>query len=92
MVRAVDPRLQRDALGAVVTVTCGDRVQRAPILAGWSYASSNEPIAHFGLGASPQIDFVTVRWPDGLEERFDGVMPGRVTLERGTGRVLDAAQ
>ncbi len=85
-VRAVDPALNRDALGAVVTVTAGGRTLTRTIIAASSYASSCQPIAHFGLGDVTGVDRITVRWPDGSEERFDGVPFDRhIELHRGAG-------
>src|SRR5439155_18722224 len=63
MVRAVDPRLHRDALGARVTVTCGLRRFVRTIGGGGSYLSSSDFRAHFGLGAANAIDRSDVRRP-----------------------------
>ncbi len=93
IVRAVDPRLNRDAIGAVVSVRVGDRRLRRTVIAAYSYASSSQPIAHFGLGDNGHIDEITVRWPDGMAERFDGVpVDSAVELLRGTGRTIAALE
>jgi len=93
IVRAVDPRLNRDAIGAVVSVHVGDRTLRRTVIAAYSYASSSQPIAHFGLGDNGHIDEITVRWPDGMAERFDGVpVDSAVELLRGTGRTIAALE
>jgi hypothetical protein len=93
MVRAVDPALNRDAIGAVVSVTAGDRTQVRTISASVGYASSSPPVAHFGLGAASGIDEVTVRWPDGMMERFAGPsLDTAVELRRGSGEVVSTAQ
>ncbi len=86
-VRAIDPRLKRDALGATVDLVCGDLRQRRVISSAFSYLSASEPIAHFGMGPATQIDYVDIRWPDGFHERFTDVGIDRlVRLERGAGR------
>ena len=52
-----------------------------------SYLSANDSRLHFGLGASPSIDAIVVKWPDGQEERWTGIKADRVvTLRRGSGR------
>jgi hypothetical protein len=90
MVRAVDPRLNRDAIGARVTVTCGDRRFSRTISRGFSYLSSSDARAHFGLGPARGIDAIDVRWPDGLLERFGGVpVNSAIVLGRGTGEKAD---
>ncbi len=89
VVHAVDPALNRVALGAVVRVSAGGRSLQRRVLAGFSYASSSQPIAHFGLGDVDRIDDVTIRWPDGTRERFTGItVDSAVTLSRGAGLAL----
>jgi len=86
MIWAVDPRYQRDAIGALVVVQAnGTRYMRQIDPAG-SYASSNAPLAHFGLGAAKSVDVIEIRWPDGLHEQFRlKAMNQRITLRRGAG-------
>lgn len=55
----------RDAVGARVELTSGGRTQVKSILAGKGYASSEELIAQFGLGANRIVDRLKVSWPDG---------------------------
>jgi hypothetical protein len=87
MVRAVDPRLKRDAYGAVVTVKAGERRWLGVINPGQSYLSSSDPCAHFGLGPAERVDEVRVDWPDGLTEVFPAAGVDRVLrLQRGEGR------
>jgi ASPIC and UnbV/FG-GAP-like repeat len=53
------------ARGAIVTLVAGDRRQIRAIDAGSGYLCQMEPVAHFGLGTNPQVDYVEVRWLDG---------------------------
>jgi hypothetical protein len=88
LVRAMDPAHQRDAYGAVVTVEAGGRRWVGVINPGQSYLCSNDPRAHFGLGAAERVDSVRVRWPDGdgAEECFPGGAVDRpMILRRGEG-------
>lgn len=85
-VRAVDPALRRDAIGAVVTVTAGPRRLRRDVQPGSSYLSSHDVRVHFGLGSADTIDSIEVRWPGGDRERFAGGPADRsVVVTRGTG-------
>lgn len=87
IVRAFDPRLNRDAYGAEVVVEAGGRRQLRIVNPGDSYQSSSDPRAHFGLGAVATFDAIHVLWPDGLAESFPGGGADRVLpLERGKGR------
>src|SRR5207249_1713337 len=62
-------RSNRDAVGAVVTVTAGGRHRRAWRSGGGSYQSASDPRMHFGLD-SDTIEGVEVRWPSGRVDRF----------------------
>ena len=87
VVRAMDPRLRRDALGARVTISFAGRELSRTIMSGFGYLSSSEPIAHFGLGSADRVDRIEVRWPDGAREVFPGTPADRrVELLRGGGR------
>jgi hypothetical protein len=62
---------KRDAYGATVEI----RRQGAPTLwrrvrADGSYLSANDPRILVGLGDTPQIQSLTVHWPDGRSEAF----------------------
>ncbi len=83
MVRAIDPALGgRDALGAEIVVVAGARRWVGGIHSASSYLCSNDPRAHFGLGAVTQVDAVDVTWPDGTRERFAASGVDRVLLLR----------
>lgn len=77
----------RDALGAQVRVRAGGREMVRVALAAYSYGSSSDPRAHFGLGAATSIDEITVLWPDGVRESFPGSAVDReIVLRQGEGR------
>jgi enediyne biosynthesis protein E4 len=64
------PKSPRDAIGAAVYLTAGGMRQRADVISGGSYASSNDLRLHFGLGTTVKVDNVEVHWPSGSVERF----------------------
>lgn len=82
IVQAVDAARKRDAYGAEITVVTGERRRRAWINPGFSYLSSNDPRAHFGLGTADTIDAIQVLWPDGVRERFAGRKVDQVVVLR----------
>jgi hypothetical protein len=44
---------------------------------------------HFGLGQTDKVDFVEVRWPSGLRERFIGLTVDSIhELKEGTGTAV----
>jgi hypothetical protein len=72
LVRALDPKVRREAYGAEVRVRAGGRTWLGLVNPGGSYLCSNDPRVHFGLGTNASIDRIRVRWPDGSEEEFPG--------------------
>ena len=85
-VRAVDPRLGRDAIGARICVTAGGRRLYRTISGAFSYISSSPLEAHFGLGDAADVSQIEIRWPDGRRERFAGGRADRaIVLLRGEG-------
>lgn len=90
IVRAVDPRLNRDALGAVVRVRAGERQWMRVIQTAGSYGCASDARAHFGLGKVAGIEDIEVRWPDGLVESFSTTeIDTLVTLQRGMGQPVN---
>ncbi len=88
MVRAVDPVLNRDAIGAVITVRAGSQTMIRPVTHCYSYLSSSEAVTHFGLGSAALADEVRITWPDGSVERFVDIEANQaITLQRGAGEV-----
>ena len=87
LVRALDPRLKRDAYGAEITLDAGGRSQIRIVNPTESYQSSSDPRVHFGLGTAAHYDAVHVRWPDGLVEDFPGGPADRIIeVRRGEGK------
>ena len=65
--------VNRDAVGARVIVTTDDgRQQMQEVKIGSSLGAGNDTALHFGLGTATSAD-VTVRWPDGRQQRFRNV-------------------
>jgi hypothetical protein len=86
LVRAIDPGLRRDAIGALVRVRAAERSWIRQINPASSYLCSGDVRAHFGLGSAGWIDSVEVVWPDGKRETFAGGKADRqIKLEKGQG-------
>lgn len=82
IVRAVDPRLKRDAYGAELRLQVGDRTLLRIVNPSDSYQCSSDPRGHFGLGGADKFDAIHVLWPDGLSEVFPGGPADRVIEPR----------
>ena len=79
-VRALES--SRDALGAEIRLNAGGVTRLRVLQTTHGYLSASEPLARFGLGAVTAVESVTVRWPDGQVETFDGGPVNRVQVVR----------
>jgi hypothetical protein len=76
----------RDAVGARVYLTRSNQTQRADVLSGGSFASSNDPRVHFGLGDDRTVDSIEIHWPSGAMEKIRVTVVDRIyTVEEGKG-------
>ena len=55
----------RSAIGAQVTVRWNGQTQVQQVSGGNGFAAQNDRRLHFGLGPTPHIDGVEIRWPSG---------------------------
>lgn len=58
------------------------RWQTRRLMSSTGYASQNEPIVHFGLGAAVQVDSAVVRWPSGDVSRLADLEANQVVHVR----------
>ncbi|HZU38092.1 MAG TPA: CRTAC1 family protein, partial [Gemmataceae bacterium] len=78
----------RDAVGARVTVTVGDRRLVRFRKGGGSYCSAPDPRPLVGIGQARRVDNVEVRWPSGRVDRYGPLEAGRgYRLVEGSGKV-----
>jgi len=61
------------AVGAKVTVVCGDSQQIRIVNAGSNFSSQNSYLLHFGLADCNLVGSVHVQWPDNRETRINNV-------------------
>jgi hypothetical protein len=65
------------AFGAQVTIKTAGGSQMRQLYPDSGYHSRNEALLHFGLGADSKIDEMIVRWPGGIEQRFNDLEADR---------------
>ena len=76
----------RDAVGAAVFLSAGGIKQRGDVLSGGSFASSNDPRVHFGLGDATGVDAIEIHWPSGAQQKISVPAVDRIyTVEEGKG-------
>ena len=71
----------RDALGARITVTAGQRKQIDEVRSGGYHISQGDFRVHFGLGTATQAD-ISIRWPQGATETFKDVAANQLIVAR----------
>jgi hypothetical protein len=79
--RLVGTRSNRDGLGARVKLTLpSGAVQHNHATTSVGYASSSEPLVHFGLGPYGTVAEVEIRWPSGRLQTLKSVGCDRVLV------------
>ena len=67
----------RDAIGARVVVEAGGRTTTRTLYAGTGYLAQSSKRLHFGLGSAERADRLTVLWPDGSRDDYEGLAVDR---------------
>jgi enediyne biosynthesis protein E4 len=82
----IGAKSNRDGIGARFRMKAGPRTFIDEVRSGSSFISNNDLRVHFGLGAASKIDWVEVRWPSGLLEKFANVSIDSIhTIKEGLG-------
>jgi hypothetical protein len=68
----------RSAIGAQLTLFWDGKQQVQQVSGGNGFASENDRRLHFGLGKSPRIDKVVIRWPSGSVQTLKDFAPNRL--------------
>lgn len=90
--KTVGTKSNRDGIGARVTLKVGARLLVNEIRSGSSFDSNSDMRIHFGLAAATKIDWIQVRWPSGLTERFENIAVDTIhTLKEGSGAAVATA-
>jgi hypothetical protein len=90
--RMIGTKSNRDGIGARIRVRAGGRTLIDEVRSGSSFDSNNDMRVHFGLGTTPKIDWVEVRWPSGLLEKFENVsVDGIRQIKEGTGTLANSS-
>ena len=94
LVQLEGSRSNRSAYGSVVNLIRkdGTSIQRY-VRGDGSYLAANDPRVHFGLGKSPDVDHLQVRWPAGGCESWSQITVDRImNLREGTGQPCPAGR
>ena len=85
-IHAVGTKSNHDGIGARIRVKVAARILVDEVRSGSSYISNSDTRVHFGLGSTDKIEWIEIRWPSGLTERFRNVPVDKIqTLTEGGG-------
>src|SRR6202521_2609492 len=85
-IHTVGTKSNRDGIGARVRVKTASRILVDEVRSGSSYVSNSEMRVHFGLGSASKIEWVEIRWPSGLTERYTNLLVDQIhALTEGSG-------
>jgi enediyne biosynthesis protein E4 len=74
LIRTVGIKSNRDGIGTRIKITgASGLVQHNHVTTAGSYASSNDPRVHFGLGSDTVIREIELRWPSGTVQLLHNV-------------------
>jgi hypothetical protein len=72
-VRLIGTVVNRDAVGALVSIESGGQRQTAELRSGRGFQSHFGTILHFGLGENARVDRLQIRWPGGGTQSLEDV-------------------
>ena len=76
------PSIAPNGIGARVTMQYSSVTRTRQLDAGDNFLSKSELSVHFGLGTFPQVDTLTVEWPDGTTTVLTDVLANQtITVE-----------
>jgi len=79
LIRTVGVKSNRDGIGTRIKITgASGLVQYNHVTTAGSYASSNDPRVHFGLGPDTVIKQIELRWPSGTVQVLHNVKADQI--------------
>jgi hypothetical protein len=78
IVRAIDPKINRDAIGAEITIVVNGKRFLRQVAPAYSYLSNNDVRVHFGLGTATSVQEINIRWPDGTVKKYPHVQTNQI--------------
>jgi len=82
-------RSNRDAIGTAVTVEAGKLSQTKYLQAGSGFLAQHSKELFFGVGKTEETIRVSIRWPSGLSQTFEGLpVNHQIEVEEGTAALV----
>lgn len=83
-------KLNRDAIGAVVTASVGNKKLVRHLVSN-NGAAQSQKVVHFGLSKNEKVKKLVVKWPSGASETFLNVESGHHLIKEGEGQIKSLA-
>src|SRR5437588_336026 len=81
LIKTVGVKSNRDGIGTRIKVTTASGLlQYNHVTTAGSYASSNDPRVHFGLGADGAIKEIELKWPSGTVQVLHNLKSGQILI------------
>src|ERR1700687_3628991 len=85
-IHTIGTKSNHDGIGARIRVKTPTRILVDEVRSGSSYISNSDLRVHFGLGSAAKIEWIEIRWPSGLTERFANLAVDQIhTTTEGSG-------
>ena len=79
-IQTIGTKSNRAGIGAKVKLSAGGLTQMDEVRSGSGYLSQNDLRLHFGLGDRKLIDFIEVRWPSGVVDTIQDIVPNQILV------------
>lgn len=83
----------RDGIGAWIETTTNGFTQFRYPMSGEAFLAQNTQNHHIGIGSNTLIDNITIKWPSGVIDVINNVLPNqRIVVKEGMGLILGNVQ
>jgi hypothetical protein len=79
--KLVGTKSNRDAIGARVTLTAGNKTMIREVDGGNGYAGQSMQRVHFGLGSNASVASIQIRWPSGTVQTLTAPIDKLTTVQ-----------
>ena len=91
--RLVGEKSNRYGIGAKLRLQTGGMTQAREMTLTRGYLSTDEPVAHFGLGEAEVVESLEIEWPSGARQRLEGLQAGnRYTVSESASGSEDSSE
>ena len=79
-IQTIGTKSNRAGIGSRIKLGTNGLTQMGEVRSGSGYLSQNDLRLHFGLGDSKSIEFIEVRWPSGVVDTIQEILPNQILV------------